>query len=136
VPLLDFGGNAMKTESKDVPPVIINGPHGESIGTLTGLDGSLIPIWSDSPADLLQAMLAAIGPLPEFDGLGIGGTFEVTGQTGEGIHALPVYTYNPAGDVQNQTAVAAFTAKVTAWNARAAAIQSTVQAMLQLRSKA
>ena len=123
----------MSDNKKDEGFEIVGQPKGEPIGRLHDLDGNTILIRSDNPVDLMDAALAAIGPLPKPPDLGLGGVLEISGSTDEKFFRVPQYTYNPAGDVINQQLVAGYTAKVQAWNQRATAIQAMVQSILDAK---
>ena len=116
-----------------VNPIIINGSHvGFGLGTIPGPDGTLVVIWSDSHADVLAAMLHAIGPIPQPPAMGLGGEVVVVYPAhpeSPMYSGTPQLLYNPAGDVQNQTAAAEYAALVSAWNARAAVVQAAVLAL-------
>jgi len=109
--------------------LIINGPHtGEPIGRLTDPDGNTVLVWSDSGPDLVAAMIAAIGPIPQPPQLGLGGSLQVASFDAHGFPAS--YIYNPAGDEVNTALAAMYASKVSAWNARAATIQEAVKAII------
>jgi hypothetical protein len=112
---------------------IINGTHfGSAIGYLTDPDGKYVPIYSDSATDLVDAMTRAIGPLPSPPEFGVGGALRpITNEKG----FVTSYTYDPAGDELNKAKAAAYSERVKAWNARAAAIQDAVKQILSGKGK-
>jgi hypothetical protein len=117
---------------------IINGPHTTPpVGEIPLPDGTVIKLWSNRPEELLSSMLQAIGPLPEPPAFDPGGQMEVTGYSSAGPwgQSMPTYTYNPGQDVINAGLATEFTAKVTAYNARVAAIQAVVLEMFEARKK-
>jgi hypothetical protein len=113
-------------------PEIVSGIHtGEPISHLDGPDGQIISVWSTSPVDLLDAMTQAIGPVPHPPSLGLGGEVEKIYPINPFSNDPAQIIYNPAGDVINQQLMEGFKAQVSAWNARAQAIQATIQAIIQ-----
>ena len=117
---------------------IWNGPHHNEtpIGNIRGPSGELITIWSDKPVYLLDAMIRAIGALPNPQEFGMGGHVEVIYDHDSPVAGSPPQViYNPAGDVINQGIANEYASKVSAWNARAAAIQAAIVAMIQKGSK-
>lgn len=121
------------------PVEIWNGPYlGQPLGRLAALDGHEVLIWTDSPVELVSAMVEAIGRPPAMPPFGLGGYMEVSGATAAGPWgpAFPVMSYNPAGDVINTALAAEFASVVAAYNARVAAVQAAVLAILQMRTAA
>jgi hypothetical protein len=95
---------------------IINGVHGESVGYLTGLNGQLVPIYGNSKADWLDALIRAVGPIPQPPDFGLGGQLiPVTNDKG----FLTGYTYDPSGDELNTAKASAYASVVAAWSKRA-----------------
>jgi hypothetical protein len=115
------------------PFVIANGPYTTlPTGRITAFDGHTILLWSSKPEELLSVMIEAIGPMPDPVAFGLGGQMEVSGMSSGGPwgDGIPEYTYNPGGDVLNQSLAAEFTARVTVYNARIAAVQAVILAMI------
>lgn len=113
-------------------PDIWNGPHhGSAIGHLPRPDGSEVAVWSSSPADILQAVLLAAGPIPQQPILGLGGHVEAFyGSAGKDGFAPPALIYNPAEDEINKDTTTAFQAQVTAWNARVQMLTAIAQSWI------
>lgn len=117
---------------------IWNGPHNKpSVGELTGPNGEIISIWSYEPADLVLAMTRAIGPVPEPQAFGLGGQIHAfyPDPTNPFSDKPPVLMYDPSGDVINKAIADEYASKVSAWNARATAIQVIIIAVLQKGTK-
>ena len=118
-------------------PVIISGTHeGEPIGHLAGPSGEIISVWSTNPGDLLDAMTQAIGPVPSLPAFGHGGSVEIVTPLDPFSKDPPQVIYNPAGDVINQGIAQTYAAQITAWNARAAAIQAAIQEIIKSQKAA
>ncbi len=117
-------------------PIVINGPHvGNSVGFLQGANGQLVSIWSYSPADLLEAMTEAIGPVPYPPSLGLGGSVKTIYPADPLSKDPPQVIYDPSGDEVNKDLVALFQAQVSAWNARADVIQKAITVFLSNKPK-
>jgi hypothetical protein len=120
-------------------PIIYNGPHvGDPVGQLPAPDGGIVLVWSYEPADVVSAMMRAIGPVPEPPPLVEGGHVEVYYSHSEENPfdlSCPQLIYNQAGDQVNETLAKLYESKVVAWNARAAIIHNAVQTMFAGRMK-
>jgi hypothetical protein len=117
-------------------PVIINGPHvgGQPLGSLTGPNGEIIDIWSYEPADLLNAMSRATGPVPRPEPLGLGGHVEVVeANPFQGTSAQVIY--NPAGDETNAAAANEYASLIQGYNARAQAVSAVIVAILERKAQ-
>jgi len=119
-------------------PEIWNGPHqGQPVGELPAFDGGIVLVWSYGPADILSAMIRAVGPIPEPPALLVNGQFMVVRQFDASKPLSdagpPQVVYDPSQDEANKAIAAMYAAEVEAWNKRAELIY---QAGLALFAKA
>jgi hypothetical protein len=114
-----------------MPIEIINGIHrSEAIAYLPGPDKTLVPLYDDSPAAWLDALLQCIGDVPMPPAAGLGGHLTpITDEKGY----VNGYTYDQSGDEANRVAADNYRAILQTWNARAETIRQAFTALRAAR---
>jgi hypothetical protein len=110
---------------------ITNGPHDKPpIGELHDPLGNIIPVWSDAPTDILDAVMQAAGNPPPPPTDDVGGDLISTTVAGPNGADVQTWTIDPLPGQQLTFKAQLYNTSVQAYTARLNALMQGVQAML------